>query len=85
MRAHAGDDLRLCPGDVLSAAEKPDAHVGDAGEGGLARGSHALDLMRVVHAELADEHLRVLGGREERERQADQVVVVAGGGVGAAL
>jgi len=35
----------------------------------------------MVHAKLADEHLGVLGCREHRERKADEVVEVPGGGV----
>ena len=60
---------------------RPD--VGDDRERGPAGRGEAIDLVRVVHAELADEHLGVLGRREHREREADEVVEVAGGGVDA--
>ena len=65
VRAHAAHDLRLGPGDVLAAAEKPDvtrAHVGDAGERGTAGTGESVDLAGVVHPELADQDLRVVGG-----------------------
>ena len=82
VRDEARDHLGLGARDVLAAAEKPDvarAHVGDAGERGAAGRGHAPYLAGVVHAELAHENLRVLGSREDRERQADEAVEVARG------
>ena len=43
----------------------------------------ASDLAEIVHTHLEDEHLRVGGGGQDGQRQADKVVVVARGGVNA--
>ena len=50
-----------------------------------AAGCHPLDLVEVVHPELAHEDLGVLRRPEHRERKPDEVVVVARRRVGAAL
>ena len=60
------------------------ADGGHAGERRRARPGQAGDLAGVVQTELADDDLGVLRGGEQRERHADEIVEVAGGGVGAA-
>ena len=83
-RRHARDDLGLGAGDVLARAEEPDmrgADLGDDAVGRLGDARERLDLPRAVHAHLEHEHLRVGGRRENGERQADEAVEVALGGV----
>ena len=56
-------------------------HLGDDAKGGLGARREAADLAKVVHAHLEHEHLRIRRGRQDGERQPDEVVVVARRGV----
>ena len=85
-RAHALDDLGLGAGDVLARAEQADvarADVGDDGDVRAGAGGQARELALVVHAHLGHDDLVGRLGAEDGQRQADQVVEVAGGSVGA--
>ncbi len=82
VRGQALDEFALCERDAVNGVEVLDMGRADVGNDPEIRSgdrSESADFAGMVHADLYDGVLRFIGKVEERERNADVVVVVANG------
>ena len=80
---HAPNNLGLSAGDILATSQDSNmggADLGHDGKVGIGGPRKALDLVKMVHTHLENQHLGVGRSGQNRERHTDQIVEITLGG-----